>query len=130
MKLTKHWSRMRFAAYAQCCAHQRSSGGTVVLNRRLWAVLAIALSSLGCVATLYGHRTTEGAPFRFAGLGELNDGMSFEQVRTTLGPPLEAHDAGDVSMWRYFERAKSPVVRWRLIEGSSARVFSPGDTSL
>ena len=73
----------------------------------------------GCVtSTIYAHRTIEGAPFRFQGLPRVTEGMSFDEVREALGPPLEVNEAGDTAMWRYFERANP---RW-CDEGSSKAV--------
>ena len=74
----------------------------------------------GCMTHLYAHRTLEGTPFRFDGLAQLHDGMTFEEVRGTLGSPLEVTDAGEISMWRYFERANP---RW--CDGGSTKAVPP-----
>jgi hypothetical protein len=46
--------------------------------------------------------------------------MSFEEVRTKLGNPLETQEGDGVSMWRYFERANP---RW--CDGGSSKAIPP-----
>ena len=70
--------------------------------------------------SLYPHRTLEGQPFNFAGLAELREGMTSEAIRTALGNPLEVAQSGDVTMWRYFERANP---RW--CDGGSSKAVPP-----
>ena len=92
---------------------------------RAWrglAAVALAMALGGCVTTttLYAHRTIEGAPFRFQALSKITEGMSFDEVRESLGPPLEVKEAGETVTWRYFERA-NPM--W--CDGGSAKAVAP-----
>jgi outer membrane protein assembly factor BamE (lipoprotein component of BamABCDE complex) len=80
-----------------------------MLKRTTLGALVAALSAWACVATLYPHRTIEGAPFPFAQLPAVREGMTSEEVRALLGAPLQRTDAQEASTWRYFERANP---RW------------------
>jgi outer membrane protein assembly factor BamE (lipoprotein component of BamABCDE complex) len=90
-------------------------------NRLLAGALLLLPSFPACMTPrLYAHHTIEGQPFRFTGLAELKQGMTGDAVRSTLGDPLEVAEAGDVMVWRYFERANP---RW--CDGGSSSVVPP-----
>jgi outer membrane protein assembly factor BamE (lipoprotein component of BamABCDE complex) len=91
-----------------------------MLKRTTVCALVAALPAWACVATLYAHRTIEGAPFPFAQLPAVREGMPAGEVRALLGAPLQTTDAQAASTWRYFERANP---RW--CDGDSSRSKRP-----
>jgi outer membrane protein assembly factor BamE (lipoprotein component of BamABCDE complex) len=90
------------------------------LRAQLLGVIAVACMTSACTATIYVHRTIEGQPFRFEGLTELRQGMTSDAVRLALGEPLDVAESGDLTLWRYFERANP---RW--CDGGSSKAARP-----
>jgi outer membrane protein assembly factor BamE (lipoprotein component of BamABCDE complex) len=78
----------------------RTATSAVRLMVALWAGLAA-----GCASGLHPHTTLAGRHFPNSRAAELRQGQTHDEVKAILGDPFEVAEAGESTVWRYYERA-------------------------